>query len=361
MENKISWKVILTFVGAINAYLIGSGFASGQEALQYFAAYGTWGALGAIIITVVIYVWFSSTIMVDGHKLKLASSNEIFRYYCGKYLGTIYEVYIPIFLSMVVMIMISGAGAVLSEYYGLHAQVGRVAMAAAALTTVALGLSRLLSIVSKLGPAIIAFGLIVATGNIAMNPSGLLHANEAMQTLEMRKAAPHWAVSGLIFPALGCLMIAPFLASISVKANSTKEAKIGGLLGGFVFALAVCVMSYGILATIDDLYNKDIPTLVMARNLFPGSVGIIFSVILLAGIYTTAVPMLWITCNSLIPDETSRRFKMLAATLTVLAFFGSQASFAELVNIIYPLSGYLGLLLIACILIKKITAISRRN
>ena len=106
---------------------------------------------------------------------------------------------------------------------------------------------------------------------------------------------------------------------------------------------------------------KDIPTLVIARNLFHGSVGIIFSMILLAGIYSTAVPMLWITCNSLIPDETSRRFKMLAATLTVLAFFGSQASFAELVNIIYPLSGYLGLLLIVCMLIKQITSISRRT
>lgn len=34
---------VVKFAGAVIATLIGSGFASGQEAMQFFAAYGTLG------------------------------------------------------------------------------------------------------------------------------------------------------------------------------------------------------------------------------------------------------------------------------------------------------------------------------
>lgn len=79
MEKQFSWVNIITFAGAIVAYLIGSGFASGQEAMQFFTSFGVKGCLGAILITMCLYVWFSSTIMEDGRRLKLESTNQIFR------------------------------------------------------------------------------------------------------------------------------------------------------------------------------------------------------------------------------------------------------------------------------------------
>ena len=45
---------VLTYAGAIVAFLIGSGFATGQEILQYFAAYGFWGILGTGILVLVL-------------------------------------------------------------------------------------------------------------------------------------------------------------------------------------------------------------------------------------------------------------------------------------------------------------------
>src|SRR5690625_2208886 len=37
---------VLTYAGAIMAFLIGSGFATGQEIMQYYAAYGFCGQIG---------------------------------------------------------------------------------------------------------------------------------------------------------------------------------------------------------------------------------------------------------------------------------------------------------------------------
>lgn len=353
MDKQFSWGKVFTFAGAIVAYLIGSGFASGQEAMQFFTAFGLKGSSGALVITLLLYIWFSSTIMEDGRRLQLESANKIFTYYCGKYLGGFFQVFTPIFLYLVFMVMISGAGAVLTEYYGLNPQVGRVIMAVIALGTVILGLKGLVNIVSKIGPAIIAFAVVVGIANIIMNPKGIFAADAIINTVNVTKAAPSWYISGVIFPSMGCVMLTPFLAGIGKEASSKKEAKMGGLLGGFLFAIAVMIMAYGIMASIADLYNKDIPSLFIASKMFP-AIGIIFSLILFAGIYTTAVPMLWLSCNTLISDEKDRKFKPLALILTIIAFVGGQFPFAKLVNILYPISGYLGILLMISILKTQI-------
>ena len=43
--EKVSWKRVLILAGAIIAFTIGSGFATGQEIIQYYKAYGVKGLL----------------------------------------------------------------------------------------------------------------------------------------------------------------------------------------------------------------------------------------------------------------------------------------------------------------------------
>jgi len=351
-NSQYNWKQVIKFAGAIIAYLIGAGFASGQETMQYFTSFGVKGALGAALLTLILYVWFSSTIMQDGHKLKLSSSNKIFEYYCGKYLGRFYEIYTPIFLFLVFMVMISGAGAILTEFYDFNPQVGRIIMALLALFTVLSGLTQLVNIVSKIGPVIILFAILIGIANVILNPSGISQADHVMKTIDVTKAAPTWYVSGIIFPSMGCIMIAPFLSRLGVMANSKKEAQAGGILGGLAFSLAVVILSFGIMASISELYMKNIPTLFLTQQMFPG-IGFIFSLVLFAGIYTTAVPMLWLSSNAVFTDEKSKKYIILVFVLTTIAFIGGQLPFAKLVNVLYPISGYLGILLFACILIKQ--------
>ena len=38
------FKIAMAFVGII----IGAGFASGQEMIQYFTSFGTWGIIGTL-------------------------------------------------------------------------------------------------------------------------------------------------------------------------------------------------------------------------------------------------------------------------------------------------------------------------
>ena len=50
--EKVSWKRVLILAGAIIAFTIGSGFATGQEIIQYYTAYGIKGLLVILVFLV---------------------------------------------------------------------------------------------------------------------------------------------------------------------------------------------------------------------------------------------------------------------------------------------------------------------
>lgn len=351
---------VITIMGAIVAYLIGSGFATGQEALQYFASFGAAGAAGALAITVILYCYVTAVVLRDGRHLRLQSGNKIFEYYCGKYIGGFFGIFAPLFFFCMYAVMLSGAGAALNEHLGWNAQVGILAMAAAALATVMAGLDGLVSVVSKLGPIIVGLSLVVGIIGIVRSPRGISESAEVLPTIDVLQAAPNWAVSGLIFPGLGILMLVPFLASLSRKVRNDKEAVAGGLAGAITFVAAVAVVAYGLLANIGDIHDKQIPMLWIADQVFAGA-GTFFSVVLFAGIYTTAVPLLWTSINRIEANDKSKRAKLFAVVGTVIAVLLAQVPFAELVNFLYPIAGYLALILLICIVVRDVRNFRRRK
>ena len=53
---KANKKIILSIIGATIAFGIGSGFATGQEILQYYSSWGWW-CLGTALIFIVITIY----------------------------------------------------------------------------------------------------------------------------------------------------------------------------------------------------------------------------------------------------------------------------------------------------------------
>lgn len=353
-DKKVTFGNAIKISGAMVAYLIGAGFASGQESLQFFAAFGTLGAGGAGLLTLLLYMWFSSTLMIDGKKLSLEQPNDIFEYYCGKYLSVFFEWFTPIFLYCIFVIMCAGAGAICHEYYGLNTFLGRLGMALLCLITVLLGLRKLIDIVGVIGPLIILFGITVGVVSIfTAAPNAFETADELLKTIPIHKSAPHWAISGVIFPAFGCVLSMPFFCTLGKIANSRREARIGGFLGAFMFAGACMAVAYGLLAHLPEAWNKGVPTLFLAHQMWP-AMGVSFSIILLGAIFSTAAPMFWISCNRFAADERSTRFKIVVVIGTVLALALSQFDFPKLVNWVFPVSGYLGIVLFICVFIRTL-------
>ena len=286
--------------------------------------------------------------MKDGKDLQLKVPGAIVRFYFGHTVGRLFEILFQAFLYAIFVIMISGSGATLAEYYGINPYVGRVGMTLLAFFTVILGLRKLTDILGSLGTVIIVFSVGVGLISFLSNASGLSHAAEVIPTLEITKNSGGWLFSSILYPGFNAIAVLIFSAGIGASANSGKEALYGGLLGGFLFGLAILCMNLGLLVNIESVYDKAVPSLVLADNIHKG-VGIVFSVILICGIYTTAVPMLW-GVTSQFAKEKTKRFVVVALILTVIAFFLGMTDFKVLVNTVYPFSGYMGIILMVVVL-----------
>lgn len=115
MENQTksnSSISILRYAGTYIGAVIGSGFASGQEPLQFFASYGYWGFLGAILV-IVLFAWYGYLFMAAGYKLQTSTHQPVLNYLCGNVVGRIFDWILTFFLFGVLAIMISGGGAAL--------------------------------------------------------------------------------------------------------------------------------------------------------------------------------------------------------------------------------------------------------
>ena len=51
-NEKVNWKRVLILAGAVIAFTIGSGFATGQEIIQYYTAYGMKSILVVLVFAI---------------------------------------------------------------------------------------------------------------------------------------------------------------------------------------------------------------------------------------------------------------------------------------------------------------------
>lgn len=358
--EKVSFLRVLTYAGAIMAFLIGSGFATGQEILQYFASYGYWGVFGTGALVMVLMTYVAVEFFVVGQAKKFDRPSRIFHYYCGKYLGTFFDFFSILFVFLSFTVMVAGAGAVFQEHYGLSKYLGGIGLAVAVGISVWFGLKSLVDVIGKIGPVIVVVAISLGLLGIFRNPSGIAEGNALIPGLDLTQASTNWFMAGLSYVGFCMLWLAAFLTALGKTAKNRKEATAGGMTGAIVFSVACIIVGLGLLANIVKVGGTEIPMLVLANDVSPVlAAGI--SVMILAGIYTTAVPLLWTVSSRFFADKTPR-FKYLTIALAVLGtVIGLILPFSQMVNIVYVINGYVGILLLVLMLVKTGTRLALRQ
>ncbi|MGP5226340.1 YkvI family membrane protein [Arthrobacter rhombi] len=358
--EKTSTLRILTYAGAILAFLIGSGFATGQEILQYFTSYGYWGIFGTGLLVLVLMTYVAVEFFTVGQAKKFDRPSRIFHYYCGKHLGTFFDFFSILFVFLSFSVMISGAGAVFQEHYGLSKYIGGIGLAVAVGVTVWFGLNNLVDVIGKIGPLIVLIAVALGILGIVRNPGGISEGNTLLQGLDLTQASTNWFMSGLSYVGFCMLWLAAFLTALGKTARSRKEAAVGGVLGATAFSIACIIVGLGLLANIVHVNGTEIPMLVLATDVNT-VLGAGISAMIIAGIYTTATPLLWTVSSRFFADRTPR-FRYLTLILAAVGtLVGLVLPFSQMVNIVYVINGYVGILLLVLMLVKTGTRFSRRR
>ncbi len=344
-KQEVHWKTVFSLAGAFVAFQIGSGFATGQEILQYFASYGLWGILGAVL-SMGLMVYASVSFMTMGKKHRLEKGSDVFRCYCGETASLFFDFFSVVFLYMSYWVMAAGAGATMAQHYGMPEAAGSVMMAVLSAGTVLFGLSRIVDILGRIGPMIALFAIAIGLLVILRDPSAIGEGNAALPYLSVNRAAGSWWMAAASYVGFSVLGMAVFMSSMGASAGSVKEAALGGALGAVAFCLSIIVVALGLLSQIDQVARLPIPMLYLAgtiHRVLPSC----FTLIIMAGIYTTAVPLLWSVTNRFAGDRTPR-FRILAVILAAVGTLVSlKVPFTQLVGSVYLINGYLGMLFLA--------------
>ncbi|MDD3429370.1 MAG: hypothetical protein PHG02_05130 [Oscillospiraceae bacterium] len=358
MDKKVRIAQIFTLSGALVAFHVGSGFASGQELLQFFTAYGALGIFAVGVLVFLLLSLFTVAVMCGEKPPHKTRKNNLYVFYCGKIAGTVFSFLTPLLLFLTYVVMLSGSGAAAKEYFGVSTLTGRVVMGLLTMVTVLLGLDKLVKIVGKIGPVIIVGVVALGVYGIFFGMENMTEGFFALETIWLPRAAPNWWLSAVSYASFAAICGLPFISGLGGEINNKKEGIYSAVLGSGAFCLAALVMSFGLLCNVEHLYTLQVPTLYLARAVSPLA-AFAFSLVLFAGVYTTAVPMLWSVADSLEPDTTAPFYKLVVCVLVAIAILCSVFPFNKLLGFVYPYIGYTGVVLqvvmILNFLFKKLT------
>lgn len=354
-KKAISIKNVVLFAGAICAFLIGSGFATGQEVLQFFTASGTRGIIAALIFLAIMST--SAFILCGiGYKKKFENPYDVFEYYCGKVIGRVYIWYSVVLNYCILVVMLAGGGATVNQYYRTPTYIGTGVIALLALGTAILGMDKLIKIIGVIGPVKIIFVAVLGITSIITligQPTLLSEASKAMPSLGIDSASSNWAWSGALYTFLCIMMSIPFLVSCGASAKSSKEAKTIGIVGTAVFSAAIIMLVVSELVNYKLIIGKQVPTLAIASHISP-ILETIFSILIVVAIYSAVSSLLLMTVRKFAVDKT-KKFNIIATALIVIGMlFGGIIPFDKLVNILYPIAGYSAIVFMGFMIYKEL-------
>jgi len=343
-------KDTLRIAGVYIGTIIGAGYASGQEILQFFTGYGWWGILGTIV-TMVMYPLLGYYLIVLGRRVQAKSHKGVIYHICGKYLGAVIDILLAFFLFGVGVIMVAGSGSLFNQQFGIPPAAGYALMALLVILALLLSLRRLLDVISSLTPFVFILVLVLAVyAAITADTTGV--DLEAVAATQEELASPHWLLSAFLHVSFNVAITVSILAIVGATERNFQAAKRGVVLGGIALGAIALIINLAVYLNIDDLVGTDMPMLIIATEVHP-VIGVIMAIALLAMIFNTAVPTLYTFTARFFTVET-QSFRIAAIVVGLAAFALGFIGFTELVGTVYPLLGYVGFVIFGAMAVNLI-------
>lgn len=330
------FKIAATYVGTV----VGAGFASGQEVLQFFGQFRANGFWGLLLATVLFGV-FGWAAMYYGMKLNARSHLEVIRYTGGKLMGTVVDYVITFFLFGAFTAMAAGAGAIFAEQFHWPAVLGSGVMVLITLLTVMLGLNGVITSISLVVPVLLGSVIGMAVWTVLDTK---FYVNPVIGTIPAPAAVPFWPLAAVIYVSYNLVMSVAILAPMGARYRRPELLTMGAGLGAIGLGLGAAAIYLALAPNIPAAARFEIPMIYVAGKLNV-VLRSLYSLVLLAEIYTTAVGSLFgFIARITSPEGPGARYYIVGASIA--AFLASQLGFTTLVRTLYPAVGYAGLLLL---------------
>lgn len=334
-------KVVLVIIGT----LIGAGFASGREIYLFFYQYGYLGQIGIILSAL-----FTSFIIYC--VLKIVREKQINEYgdllqrsnpkhkKINKCLLTI----VNAFLLISFFIMIAGFSAYMKQAYGFPIYLSSLFFVLFCFIIFQKSLEGMMKLNSYLVPFLLFFIFYLGIKNIPY-----LMESRAMIEVETKQIG--FFISSLLYASYNSIILIPVLVTMKPYIKTKKEISFMAILSGIcIMILSFCI--YGLLLKGQFFIQElELPLLEIVIQ-FGKTFQYIYGFVIIISIFTSAISAGYSFLENV--SKNKRNYKRNLILMSISGILVSNIGFSNLVQILYPLFGVLGLLQIVFIFNSKI-------
>lgn len=333
---------IMTIAMAFVGIIVGAGFASGQEVLQYFVAFGIDGLWGALLSGVVMTL-MAVVILQLGSYFRANEHGEVFKRVAHPVFARILDIGVVVTLFSTGVVMIAGAGSNMQQQWDLPVWVGAVLMLVLVLAAGMLDVEKVTALIGGITPFILLFIIIASVYTVLTADIDVARLDTAALEI-VDTTLPHWAVAAVNYVGFNLMVAVSMAIVIGGAMFNPRWAGRGGMLGGLIYSGMLLISALTLFAAVETVGADDLPMLTIINRLHP-ILGQLMAVVIYAMIFNTAIGMFY-PLGKRLTAANPERFRMVFIIVTGIGFGLSFIGFSTLIAWVYPVLGYIGVLLI---------------
>ena len=340
--------------------LIGAGFASGQEMYLFFYRFGINGILGLILCSTLISIVIYKTFLII-HTRKIDTYEgflqEIFH---SKKLSNISNIIVNAFLLITFYIMISGFGAYFKQQFEIPAIIGAIVLASISFVVLIKDIEGVKRVNSIIVPILIVVILIIGFLSLKnlYNRSGEIwqinlfdRSGEIWRVNLENKYSFNWILQAIVYCCYNMILVIPVLVNLGKYIKSKKQIAFVSVLSG-VIILVLAMSIFLVLTSVETDYSKiQMPAVYAIDNNFPHFSGV-YGIVILLSIFSTAISIGISFLKNITKNKKS--YPQFVAIMCISGVLISNFGFSNLVKLLFPVFGYLGIVQI-CYILKNRT------
>ncbi len=337
---------IISIAATYVATVVGAGYASGQEILQYFSYFREFG-LYAIVIASVFFFVFGYLPVALAYRFSASDylrainpkGQKIFIIFC--------DIFITLSLFGTLVIMLAGAGATFEEKFSTPAFVGAFIVCILLIANTSFGLDMVVKVMTFITPIMFIGILFVGIYSI-FNAQDYSAQEIANAEINNSSLITHWWLSGILYVAFNFQLALAVLVPMTHHTPKSQMFK-GILLGSLLLGGFAAFLYFSLYLNIIEVGTAKLPMVILANKIHY-FVGIFYSIVLFLALYSTAL-----TCFYGSANRFQKSLKKLSPFVVIIitavgGFFASLFGLKELIGTIYPILGYGGMVIMVLIL-----------
>jgi uncharacterized membrane protein YkvI len=336
-----AFQIAAVYVGTV----VGAGFATGKEIVEFFSRFGFFGFL-SILMSGYLLIFMGSKLMRMAARIKAKSYQEFNEYLFGAWAGKGINVLMLLMLLGVSAVMLAGAGAVFKEQLGLSKNLGVFLTIFLSLVVMMVGTKGLFAVNTFVVPLMITFSLVLMSLSIRM-------PNFVGQLLFIPHADDGWksVVAPFSYTAFNLFLAQAVLVPIATEIKDDWIIKWGGILGG-TFLTLILIASHFTLIMLPGLERYEIPMAIIMKNL-ASSFYWLFVMVIYGEIFTSVIGNVYGIERQL---KQMMNIPMIASFTFIfsISYWISLFDYGKLLAYLYPLFGNVSLMFIALLWIKPL-------